>query len=213
MTHPKTPIEQAVAALESCKPYTREEEGVLWEYQIYDDGLVRKALAALRASTGKMKAAEEIAEKMLVNFNDVMDRKRYATYYISEAQRESAEGLSVAVKTLQEIAVLHPSERAGKWPTSNPSEMARTALERIQLDAQAAAQPEPRPLKELIAEGHEWFTLIFEETPILVWRESDWDGCPRMGFKDSRSTGEVAFSVFADCPAIPILKPTVTPHE
>lgn len=82
---------------------------------------------------------------------------------------------------------------------------------REEMNALAAAQPEPRPLRELIAEGYEWFTLIFEGTPILVWRESDWDGCPRMGFKDSRSTGEVAFSVFADCPAIPIPKPTVTP--
>lgn len=80
-------------------------------------------------------------------------------------------------------------------------------VERIQADALAAAQPEPRPLRELIAEGCEQFWVrLYSPTCawIMCWLHDGW--IFHCGSKP------ISVEDYSHRPAIPISKPTVTPH-
>lgn len=71
----------------------------------------------------------------------------------------------------------------------------------------AAAQPEPRPLRELIAEGHK-FVWVWTGGQRPRWEFGDLDGNPAvMTIRGLHRNVER----YIDCPAIPIPKPTVTP--
>lgn len=158
MTHPKPPIEQAVAALEEganlLDECTQKHDAGFYE----EAHTMRAAAKALRASTGH---AKEIPLKAV----DLVDAIRKA-------------------ETIEAAGVL----------------MADYLL--------AAAQPEPRPLREFIAEGCDlfWVYKMMDGGPVIAWTEHHGKpneylvvhGEPRKKFRTEH---------YLNCHAIPIWKP------
>lgn len=185
MTHAKSPIEQAVEALEVeagkrcsyCRDgrEVRDRNGGKWHWvaRAGDAGdhepcnaaqiriaidIVRATDKSLRASTGKMTAAE---------------------YWY---------------------------QRAPGYGTT-PSDY-KDFIELIQENALAAAQPEPRPLRELIAEGCEHFWIKahgFDEYSLAALIED------AIWINDDDVMACYTKEHFGDCDALPIPKPTGAP--
>lgn len=164
MTHAKSPIEEAVAEAGVANLKAQRElaaNGGLETASVLAiiDGQIEQLEAALRASRGKMKAAEEWTVEL-------------------------CQSITPNVTTQGEVLEI---------------------IKRIQADANAA-QPEPRPLRELVEDGFTNF-WVWQTERGLSGHISQW----RFTTLLQPSEKESFVRAIGHLPSISIPKPTVTP--